>query len=138
VTKDGKTYENPETVFQEIVHFIKANEPEEGGYSFIGIASFGPLCLDESSPKYGSITTTPKKLWQNIELLKIFQERLNNNHIKIDTDVNSCAFAEFKLGNHHAKNSLVYITVGTGVGVGVVVHGKTVHGLTHPEGGHIM
>jgi predicted NBD/HSP70 family sugar kinase len=58
--------------------------------------------------------------------------------IKIDTDVNSCAFAEYKLGNHHVKDSLVYVTVGTGVGVGVVVHGLTVHGLTHPEGGHIM
>jgi len=50
----------------------------------------------------------------------------------IDTDVNAAAFAEFKLGNHHVKESLAYITVGTGVGVGVIAQGKTVHGLTHP------
>ena len=58
--------------------------------------------------------------------------------IKIDTDVNSAALAEFKLGHHKVKDSLAYITVGTGVGVGLIVNGKPVHGLTHPEGGHIM
>lgn len=56
----------------------------------------------------------------------------------IDTDVNACAYAEFRLGNHQVKESLAYITVGTGVGVGIIANGKTVHGLTHPEGGHIM
>ncbi len=57
---------------------------------------------------------------------------------KIDTDVNAAAMAEFKLGKHAIKQSLVYITIGTGVGVGVIVNGKPIHGLTHPEGGHIM
>ena len=52
--------------------------------------------------------------------------------------MNAAAFAEFKLGQHSCKESLVYVTVGTGVGVGLVAQGKTVHGLTHPEGGHIM
>jgi fructokinase len=57
---------------------------------------------------------------------------------KIDTDVNAAAMAEFKLGKHEIKQSLVYITIGTGVGVGVIVNGKPIHGLTHPEGGHIV
>ena len=52
--------------------------------------------------------------------------------------MNSCAYAEFRLGNHKVTESLAYITVGTGVGVGVIANGKTIHGLTHPEGGHIM
>lgn len=56
----------------------------------------------------------------------------------IDTDVNAAAYAEFKLGKHGAQESLAYITVGTGVGVGVIAQGKTIHGLTHPEGGHIV
>ncbi len=73
VTKDGKTYENPDTVIEEIIAFIKSNQPMEQGFNFIGIASFGPLCLDTSSPKYGSITTTPKKLWQNKEILREFR-----------------------------------------------------------------
>lgn len=60
------------------------------------------------------------------------------DRIEIETDVNAAGFAEFKLGNHKVKESLAYITVGTGVGVGVITHKKTVHGLTHPEGGHIM
>lgn len=57
---------------------------------------------------------------------------------EIDTDVNAAALAEFKMGKHGIKQSLVYITIGTGVGVGVIAGGRTVHGLTHPEGGHIM
>ena len=56
--------------------------------------------------------------------------------ISIDTDVNACAMAEYLNGGHCVKNSLAYITVGTGVGVGLVINGKTVHGLLHPEGGH--
>lgn len=71
-------------------------------------------------------------------MLNIFQQEFKDALIQIDTDVNACAYAEFKLGNHKVKDSLAYITVGTGVGVGMVSQKKTVHGLTHPEGGHIM
>lgn len=71
-------------------------------------------------------------------VLKRIQEPFPEVRTGIDTDVNAAAYAEFKLGGHRVKESLSYITVGTGVGVGVVANGKTIHGLTHPEGGHIV
>jgi len=103
----------------------------------IGIASFGPVCLDKSDPRYGSITTTPKENWQNFHLTKFIMDKYKAKNIHFDTDVNAAAMAEFKLGGHNAKESLAYVTVGTGIGVGLIINGKTVHGLTHPEGGHI-
>ena len=65
-------------------------------------------------------------------------EAFEGVEVYIETDVNSCAWAEFKMGGHEVKGSLAYVTVGTGVGVGLVVNGKTVHGLVHPEGGHML
>lgn len=103
------------------------------------MASFGPICLNKSDPDYGSITTTPKLRWVNFPLLKTLASKLNfTKEIAFDTDVNAAALAEFKLGNHKVSNSLIYITVGTGVGIGLVVEGKPVHGLMHPEGGHML
>ena len=71
-------------------------------------------------------------------MLEKIKEAFKKTKVEIDTDVNAAAYAEYTLGNHTVRESLVYVTVGTGVGVGVISHGKTVHGLTHPEGGHIM
>ena len=73
-----------------------------------------------------------------MKVLQTVQQAFGQAKAGIDTDVNSAAYAEFKLGKHAAQESLAYITVGTGVGVGVIAQGKTIHGLTHPEGGHIM
>ena len=105
---------------------------------FVGISCFGPLELNPASKDYGNITSTPKDGWRDAPVLQFFKTKLQCAQVSIETDVNAAAFAEFKLGNHKAKESVAYITVGTGVGVGLVCHGKTVHGLTHPEGGHIM
>lgn len=96
------------------------------------------MCLNRNNPLYGSITTTPKELWRGVKVLQTVQQAFGQAKTGIDTDVNSAAYAEFKLGKHAAQESLAYITVGTGVGVGVIAQGKTIHGLTHPEGGHIM
>ena len=62
--------------------------------------------------------------------------KIYKKHASVETDVNAAAIAEFRLGNHGSINSLAYVTIGTGVGVGLVVNGKTVHGFLHPEGGH--
>ena len=105
-------------------------------FDFIGVASFGPLCLDISKPEFGSITSTPKLNWKNFPILNHVRRYTKAKAYGFDTDVNAPALAELRLGTH--KESLVYVTVGTGVGVGVVVNGNTVHGLLHPEGGHIM
>jgi fructokinase len=107
-------------------------------YEFIGISSFGPLCLDQKNPSFGYITSTPKVAYRNFPILQQIQSKTSANHYGFDTDVNAPAYAEFHLGNHDVKESLVYVTVGTGVGIGVIANKKTVHGLVHPEGGHII
>lgn len=103
----------------------------------LGIGSFGPLDLNPESPGYGCITSTPKLKWKNYPLLK---NLLGDRRIPaaIDTDVNAAVLAEMELGAAKGCRSAVYITIGTGIGGGVAVDGKTVHGLLHPEAGHIL
>ncbi len=103
----------------------------------IGIGSFGPLDLNLESPNYGSITSTPKTEWQNFPLLTELENELGVPGM-IDTDVNAAALAEYQIGAGKRKNSLVYVTVGTGVGGGIVLNGEIVHGLVHPEVGHMI
>ncbi len=107
-----------------------------GELSAIGIASFGPLDLNPESKTYGHITTTPKLVWQNTDLYGWIHRELNVP-VAFDTDVNAAAFGEL-FWNHEIKlaDPIVYMTVGTGIGVGLIVHGKPLHGLIHPEGGH--
>lgn len=98
----------------------------------LGIATFGPIDPKPDSPTYGYITATPKPGWQNTDVvgaLKLDVPTL------FDTDVNAPAWAEFVLAA--SCSSLAYVTVGTGVGVGLVINGAPVHGLLHPEAGHI-
>lgn len=103
----------------------------------LGVGSFGPLELDPAAPNYGDITVTPKLKWRNAPLLRAL---LGGRDIPcaIDTDVNAAALAELELGAAKGLSSAVYITVGTGVGGGVCVDGKPVHGLMHPEVGHML
>ncbi|ELR12036.1 ROK family protein, putative [Acanthamoeba castellanii str. Neff] len=99
----------------------------------LGIASFGPVDLDRASPTYGYITTTPKPDWGNVDVLSRFSEF--NVPTAFETDVNAPAVAHLA---QFGQPSCAYITVGTGVGVGIAVEGKPVHGLLHPEMGHIF
>ena len=94
--------------------------------------------IDETSSQQQALRMMGFKVEIDRELGLIYIEEFKDCNVYIDTDVNSCAWAEFKEGGHGVKNSLAYITVGTGVGVGLVVNGKTVHGLVHPEGGHML
>ncbi len=103
----------------------------------LGIGSFGPLELDPASPHYGDITATPKLPWRNYPLLRRFEQALGVP-CALDTDVNAAALAEATLGAAKGLDSCVYITVGTGVGGGVYVGGKLVHGMMHPEIGHML
>lgn len=109
----------------------------QGAIGALGIASFGPVELDRSSPLWGHITNTPKPGWANCDLAGYFAERLGAR-IAFDTDVNGAALAEYKHGAGKASASLAYITVGTGIGGGLVIDGKPVHGAAHPEMGHIF
>ncbi len=103
----------------------------------IGIGCFGPLDLDLNSPTYGSITSTPKTAWRMFNILKEMQREFPIPVI-IDTDVNAAVLAEHRWGAGKDVSHCLYLTVGTGIGGGAVVDGKVVHGLLHPEMGHIL
>jgi len=123
----------PEETLGNVANWLKQHK-----FDALGVASFGPIELDTTSHHYGHITTTPKPGWQFAPVLKAFESF--NVPIGFDTDVNGAAISEYAIGNHgRGKRSIVstaYITVGTGVGVGIVVDGHPVHGLIHPEMGH--
>lgn len=102
----------------------------------LGVASFGPVDLHEGSTTYGYITSTPKLSWRNYPFYPTLSEALGVP-AGLDTDVNAAALAEHTLGAAAGKASCLYVTVGTGIGGGLVVENNLVHGLVHPELGHI-
>lgn len=102
----------------------------------IGFASFGPIDLHPSSPTYGYMTTTPKPGWAHTDLLTPLKDALNLP-IVLDTDVNGAALGEHLWGAAQEIDTFIYLTIGTGIGGGVMVNGHLLHGLTHPELGHI-
>ena len=102
----------------------------------IGVASFGPLDLDKSSPTYGHIVSTPKESWSNVNIAGEIHSRLNIP-VAIDTDVNGAALGEQVWGAARGLDTFIYLTVGTGIGGGGMVNGRLMHGLSHPEMGHI-
>lgn len=103
----------------------------------LGIASFGPVDLHKDSGTYGHITSTPKPGWINTEVVGVF-EREFGLPVGFDTDVNGAALGEHRWGAGQGVSTLVYLTVGTGIGGGVLTEGKLLHGMIHPETGHIM
>jgi fructokinase len=102
----------------------------------IGVGSFGPVDLDECSPRFGTITTTPKPGWANTKLVSMLAERLQVP-VSIDTDVNAAALGEHRWGAAKGLDTFCYVTIGTGVGGGGMVRGQLMHGLLHPEFGHM-
>jgi len=124
--------ESPETVLPIMKAFF-----DEQNVDALGIGSFGPLDLNPESGTYGNITTTPKPGWRDIPLLR---ELSGNGSIPalIDTDVNAAALAEVEMGAARGCRSAVYVTIGTGIGAGIILDGKPVHGLSHPEVGHML
>ncbi len=106
----------------------------------IGVASFGPIDPKPSSSTFGFITSTPKPGWKNTDVVGLLGLRDEFMHIpfKFDTDVNAPAIAEYTMYAPPGSTSSAYVTVGTGVGVGLVINGKSVHGMLHPEGGHLQ
>ena len=120
------------TLAQVIEFFAEASEP----ISSIGIGSFGPVELNQSSRFYGYITTTPKPHWQNTDVLGTISRALKMP-IFIDTDTNVAGLAETKWGSAQSLNFVLYVTVGTGIGGGYIIDGKPYHGMLHPEIGHM-
>jgi fructokinase len=102
----------------------------------IGIGGFGPLDLDPGSPAYGSVTSTPKPDWQHTPLAPMLSSRLGVP-VVIDTDVAAAGLAEHLWGAGRGVRSLAYLTVGTGIGAGLIACERPWHGLIHPEVGHL-
>lgn len=106
------------------------------GVRAVGIACFGPLDPNPRSTTWGYVTTTPKPGWANTEFAGAVQRELNVP-VGFDTDVNAAALAEYRWGAAKGLDSCLYLTVGTGIGGGAVVEGKLIHGMMHPEMGHV-
>lgn len=108
----------------------------ETGLAAVGIASFGPIRVDPDAADHGTILATPKPGWGGTDILSFLRSSLRIP-VAIDTDVNAAALAEYHYGAAKGCGTTVYVTIGTGVGGGVLVNGVPLHGLMHPEIGHL-
>lgn len=122
----------PEITIAGVVEFF-GKHPEVRA---IGIGSFGPVDLDRESAAYGHITSTPKPGWQNFDLAGSIHRALGVP-VEFDTDVNAALLGEARWGAAAGLREAIYITVGTGVGGGILAHGEVIHGMVHPEIGHL-
>jgi len=121
-----------ETIGQAIAFFQEHAE----SLAAIGIGSFGPLDPNPASSTYGHITTTPKPGWANTDLAGQIGRALDIP-VRLDTDVNVAALGEHRWGAAQGLDTFIYLTVGTGIGGGGMVNGRLMHGLVHPEMGHV-
>lgn len=124
--------QTPEITVPKLLSFF-----QDRGIEALGIGCFGPIDVDRNSGTYGHITTTPKLAWQNFDIVGAFKKELGVP-VGFDTDVNGSALGEYTWGIAKGLHSCIYITIGTGVGVGVIVDGNLLHGMMHPEGGHVL
>ncbi len=122
----------PETTMPQMISYFQKYNIEA-----LGIGTFGPADLNPASNTYGYITTTPKLHWAGYDIRGTFARAL---HIPVgfDTDVNAAALGEATFGCMKDITNGIYITIGTGIGVGILAEGKLLHGMLHPEGGHIL
>jgi fructokinase len=126
----------PDATLGAAQRFFESATAEHGALAAIGIATFGPVDLRPSSPTFGRLLATPKPGWASTDLVTPFARRFRCP-VVIDTDVNAAALAEALHGAGRDCGTVVYVTVGTGIGGGIVVDGRTVKGSLHPEMGHI-
>jgi fructokinase len=122
----------PDETIGRAIDFFRQYQPLKA----VGVACFGPVDLNPLSPTYGSITTTPKPGWSNTDITGRLHAALNVP-VAFDTDVNGAALAEYRWGAAKDCDPVLYITIGTGIGGGCLINGKPMHGLVHPEMGHI-
>jgi fructokinase len=127
---------DPASTLARVGEFLRERSAALGELHGIGVASFGPVVLDRKSPSYGCIANTPKAGWSQTDLIGTLARQFSCP-VGLDTDVNAAALAEHRWGAGRGIENLVYLTVGTGIGGGVLINGVPLHGLLHPEIGHI-
>ena len=123
---------SPAETVARAVRFFAENGPVEA----LGVGAFGPVDIRPDSPAWGTITTTPKPGWGDTEVVAPLRSGLGVP-IVLDTDVNVAALGEWRWGAAAGLDDFCYITVGTGIGGGAIINGRLVHGLLHPELGHM-
>ncbi|HUE26343.1 MAG TPA: ROK family protein [Solirubrobacteraceae bacterium] len=126
----------PTTTPQETIARAAEFFNRDGILDGIGVGSFGPIDVHRASPTWGQITTTPKPGWAHTNLVASIHAALEIP-VAFDTDVNAAALAESRWGAALGLETFSYITVGTGIGGGAIVNGRLLHGLLHPELGHM-
>lgn len=139
-TSDGTVREEhrfptsyPEETFDAALTWLRGRcEP-----TALGIAAFGPVRVNPNAADYGTMLATPKAGWQGYQILTKLRAGLGNIPMAIDTDVNAALWAELALGAARGVRDAAYITIGTGIGAGILVDGRLVHGALHPEFGHL-
>lgn len=103
----------------------------------LGIGAFGPVDVVPGSKNFGKILNTPKLAWRNFNIVEPFEKALSIP-VGLDTDVNAACLGEAIYGAAKGLSDVVYLTIGTGIGAGIYSNGRLVHGMLHPEGGHIL
>ena len=126
----------PEDTIPRAMAFFREQQRIHGPLAAVGIASFGPIDPDPQSPTFGFVTTTPKPGWAQTDFAGQV-ERALGVPVGFDTDVNVAALGEGRWGAAQGLDTFVYLTIGTGIGGGGMVNGKLIHGMMHPEMGHM-
>lgn len=126
----------PDQTLERVIEFFEQQRARGLAPAGIGLGAFGPVDLDPDSSTFGAITSTPKPGWRDTPLLQILQNAINLPFV-FDLDVAAAAVGELTWGAARGLSTFIYLTIGTGIGGGVIVDGKPLHGLVHPELGHI-
>lgn len=131
------TTNDPSQVLAQATTWFEDQQKALGKIDALGIASFGPVDLNQASSTYGFITSTPKPGWRNTNIVGALRRVCPGVPIGFDTDVNGAGFGEYSWGRARGIEDFVYITIGTGIGAGGMSGGRLLHGLVHPEMGHM-
>lgn len=126
----------PTETLAQVLTFFRQQVASGGPLAAVGVTSFGPLELRRSHPRYGSIRNSPKPGWSDVNMVEPVRNALGVP-VGFDTDVNGAALGEGRWGAARGLDTFVYLTVGTGIGAGAVVEDRIIHGLGHPEMGHV-
>ncbi|PQF21886.1 ROK family protein [Enterococcus mundtii] len=134
VKRDSFPTTKPEETMKAVLEFFS---PYKETLKGIGIGSFGPIDIQYESPTYGYITSTPKLDWQQFDFVGTVKKAFPIP-VSWTTDVNAAAYGESVFGNGKGRSSIVYYTIGTGIGGGALQYGRFIEGFSHPEMGHML